>query len=119
MVAGTETNLRPVEIEDDADREPIIEVIESHITRMLVTKYRPHCDLRGLPRTERVGLDGSDDLAVDVWLTVETVGDKLYVIATAYGCRLWDVTKARHFRGDFTVTREQQLSVERRALVNL
>jgi hypothetical protein len=119
MVAPTTaTKLREI-LNDAEGREPIIEVVHDHVTRMLVTAYCPRSDIRALPRTERVPLEGSEDLACDVWLSVETDADQMFVVATCYGLRLWKEYEARKYRGDICLTRGQQLSAERRALLNL
>lgn len=118
MTAGTtQPNIKP--LSECGEREPQIEVVGTHVTRMKVTEYHPRTDLRTLPKTERVPLDKDGRLAADVWLSVETVGETMYVYATVYGCRLWHPTDARKYRESFVVNLDEQLAAERRALMNV
>jgi hypothetical protein len=117
MVASIEhTNLRPATEEDT--RDAVIETVEGHVTRLLVTQHRPRTDLRAFPRSERMPVEGAPEMAADVWQSIETVGHRLYVVATVYGVRMWDETKARIYRGDFCFSREQQKAAEWKSLEN-
>lgn len=111
MVTGSEQSIREVL------RQPVIRVIDAHITVLECDGCHPHADLRSFPRTELIPHPGSDALCVVVCCTYDAA--TRLVTANAIGVRLWDGGQSKLWRQSLTLSLTEQLQCERRALENL